>query len=187
MKTITHYSILKKSPLGNLLLTADEKHLTGIYFEGCDHVPSSRNQWKLNPEHTVLGQARAQLEEYFKGARTGFTIPVRLEGTDFQEGVWQAIASIPFGQTITYSELADQVGAPDAIRAAGTATGRNPISIVVPCHRVVGKNGTLTGYAGGLERKRHLLGLEQQNLVFTAMSAGDQFASPQSKRASNPA
>ena len=186
MKTITHYSILNTTSLGNLLLTADENHLTGIYFEDCDHVPASRSQWRINPEHEVLVQASTQLEEYFKGTRARFSIPLRSAGTDFQERIWQEIALIPFGQTITYSDLADWVGAPDAIRAAGAATGRNPISIVVPCHRVVGKNGSLTGYAGGLKRKRHLLALEQRHIVLTAMSAGAQFALPQSNRVSNP-
>ena len=187
MTTMTSYSILKTAALGNLLLTADLNHLTGIYFANCDHVPASRTQWRLNPEHEVLAQAHEQVDGYLRGERTRFSIPLRFEGTDFQKRVWQEIALIPFGQTITYSELADRVGASDAVRAAGTATGRNPVSIVIPCHRVIGKNGTLTGYAGGLDRKRHLLGLEQRNIVFTAMSAGAQFALSQSNRDSNPA
>ena len=109
MKTITHYSILNTTSLGNLLLTADENHLTGIYFEDCDHVPASRSQWRINPEHEVLVQASTQLEEYFKGTRARFSIPLRSAGTDFQERIWQEIALIPFGQTITYSDLADWV------------------------------------------------------------------------------
>lgn len=187
MKTMTSYSILKTAALGNLFLTADLNHLTGIYFTGCDHVPASRSQWRLNPEHEILALAHRQLDEYLKGERTHFSVPLRLAGTDFQERVWREIALIPFGHTITYSELAGRADAPDAVRAAGTATGRNPISIVIPCHRVVGKNGSLTGYAGGLDRKRNLLCLEQQNIVLTAMPVGTQFAFSQSNRASNPA
>jgi methylated-DNA-[protein]-cysteine S-methyltransferase len=187
MKTITHYSMLKTTSLGTLLLTADENHLTGIYFEGCDHAPASRSQWQLDPGQKILAQAKAELEAYFKGTRTRFSIPLRFAGTGFQQRVWREIALIPFGQTITYSELASRAGAPDAIRAVGTATGRNPISIVVPCHRVIGKNGSLTGYAGGLERKRCLLSFEQRNIVLTAISAGAQFAFSQSNLASNPA
>lgn len=161
---MNHYSTHKTRLLGDLLLTADATHLTGLYFLDCEHAPPVENapvkDWLLNPQHTVFQQAREQLEEYFRGERTAFSIPVRWHGTDFQQSVWREIARIPHGQTITYSELARRAGKPDAIRAAGTATGRNPIGIIIPCHRVVGKNGSFGGYAGGLERKRRLLDLD---------------------------
>jgi O-6-methylguanine DNA methyltransferase len=100
------------------------------------------------------------LEEYLEGERTSFSVPISYNGTDFQNKIWKQIARIPFGATVTYSELAKKAGAPAAIRAAGTATGRNPLSIIVPCHRVVGKNGGMGGYAGGLDRKKSLLKIE---------------------------
>ena len=163
---MTYYSILKTSLLGDLLLVANPTHLTGIYFYDRQHSPVVQSDWKLAPQHAVLKQTRKQLQDYLKNVNKKISVPVHFSGTDFQQRVWQEIAKIPFGQTITYSELAARVGAPEAIRAAGTATGKNPLSIVIPCHRVVGKNTTLRGYAGGLERKRHLLELEgnTQNL-----------------------
>lgn len=158
---MTSYSILKTSRQGDLLLVANPTELIGLYFVGCAHVPAQRTDWVLDPQHPVLKQAREQLQDYFKGTRTSFSLPLHLKGTAFQERVWREIARIPFGQTITYSELAKRAGVPDAIRAAGTATGKNPLGIIIPCHRVVGKNGSFGGYAGGLDRKRHLLELEQ--------------------------
>lgn len=158
---MTSYSILKTLLVGDLFLVANPTQLTGIYFSGCEHVPAVRSDWVFNPRHAVLEQAGEQLQDYLKGARTSFSLPLHLAGTDFQQRVWREIAKIPFGQTITYSDLAQRVGAPRAVRAAGTATGKNPIGIIVPCHRVVGKNGSFGGYAGGLDRKRYLLNLEQ--------------------------
>lgn len=157
---MTSYSILK-TPMSDILLSADETHLTGLYFAECAHVPAARPSWKLDPRHPILEQAREQLEEYLKGARTTFSLPLYFHGTDFQQRIWQRIALIPFGETVTYSDLAAGAGNPDAIRAAGTATGRNPIGIIIPCHRIVGKHGSLGGFAGGLPWKRHLLSLEQ--------------------------
>ena len=107
-----------------------------------------------------LREAQRQLEEYFAGERTEFSLPLESHGTDFQQRVWRALRAIPFGTTISYGELARRIGNPRAVRAVGLANGRNPISIIVPCHRVIGANGTLTGYGGGLERKRFLLALE---------------------------
>jgi methylated-DNA-[protein]-cysteine S-methyltransferase len=162
---MNYYSFLK-SPLEDLLLVANPTALTGVYFVGSAHVPPSRPDWVLDPRHSVLEQAAGQLSDYFNGAKTSFSVPLHFAGTDFQMRVWRQIAMIPFGQTITYSDLAGRVGAPystRAIRAAGTATGRNPLGIIIPCHRVVGKNGSLGGYAGGLDRKRYLLALEQSN------------------------
>ena len=153
-----------KSPLGELVLVTDDAALTGLYFAGCDHVPVERERWTLKAQHPVLQQTSKQLEQYFSGKRTSFSLPVRLIGTNFQKRVWTQIARIPFGQTISYTQLAKRAGAPQAIRAAGTTTGRNPVSIIIPCHRIVGKNGSMCGFAGGLERKQHLLELERSNV-----------------------
>ena len=161
-KIMNSYTILKTKHLGDLLLVASAKHLTGIYFMGRDHVPTSRDGWELNPAHPVLKQTVKELQEYFDGKRTSFTIPLQPEGTGFQQEVWRQIARIPFGETTTYSELARRAGAPEAVRAAGTATGSNPISVIIPCHRVIGKDGALRGFAGGLDRKKYLLGIEAE-------------------------
>jgi methylated-DNA-[protein]-cysteine S-methyltransferase len=150
-----------KSPLGELLLVASGQELIGIYFADCDdHIPAEQKEWKRDARHPVLRQAKEQLEEYFAGRRTGFSLPLRVAGTDFQEKVWRQIARIPYGKTISYADLAHKAGKPRAIRAAGTNTGRNPLSIVIPCHRVIGKDGGIAGYGGGLDRKRYLLKLE---------------------------
>jgi methylated-DNA-[protein]-cysteine S-methyltransferase len=154
-----------KSPIGELRLAADDTALTGLYFAGCKHIPATRKQWTLDARHPVLLEAAKQLGEYFAGKRATFSLPLRLVGTDFQERVWNEIALIPHGETVSYSELAKRAGKPLAIRAAGTSTGRNPISIIIPCHRVMGKNGGLHGFAGGLDRKRRLLGIENQDAI----------------------
>ncbi len=157
------YSILK-SPIDDLLLVADDSALLGVYFSDCDHVPLEKENWSRNDRHPILSKTAAELAEYFTGKRKDFSIPLRFDGTDFQRKIWKQIAAIPYRETINYSELAKRAGKPDAIRAAGTTTGRNPISIIVPCHRVMGKNGGLCGFAGGLERKRFLLGLEHSQV-----------------------
>ena len=136
----------------------------GVYFSGRDHIPASSKTWQRNDKYPVLQEATRQLTEYFTGKRKAFSVPLRPAGTSFQEAVWKEIARIPYGQTITYTELAQRAGASDAVRAAGTATGRNPLSIIVPCHRVIGKNGSLCGFAGGLDAKTRLLKLEGQIL-----------------------
>ena len=123
--------------------------------------PAAREaDWAEDPHSSPLKECAEQLADYFAGTRQRFDLPVAPRGTPFQERVWREIARVPFGQTITYSELASRAGAPGSARAAGAATGRNPIAIVVPCHRIVGTDGSLTGYAGGLERKRKLLEIE---------------------------
>jgi methylated-DNA-[protein]-cysteine S-methyltransferase len=157
---VNQFSIFK-SPLGDLLLVADGSALVGLYFAGSDHVPVSSQHWTQSEDHPILRQAKQQLREYFDATRKTFSLPFRLTGTEFQEKIWREIALIPYGQTVSYSELANRVGSPKAVRAAGTSTGRNPVSIIIPCHRVVGKNGNLTGFAGGMERKERLLGLEK--------------------------
>jgi methylated-DNA-[protein]-cysteine S-methyltransferase len=156
---MTSYSIIK-TPLGDLMLVANKSELVGLYFADCDHIPKARSNWTHDQRHPVLQLAGKQLKEYFEGKRNSFSLPMNFVGTDFQNRVWAEIALIPFGKTISYSELAKKAGKPKAIRAAGTATGRNPLSIVIPCHRVLAKNSALGGYAGGLKRKQHLLKLE---------------------------
>jgi len=161
---MTFYSILKTA-LDELMLVANKTELIGIYFLNCHHVPAKRDSWILDARHPVLKQAAKQIQEYLDGNRNSFSLPLGSTGTDFQKRIWQQIARIPFGKTISYTELAKRAGAPKAIRAAGTATGKNPFSIIVPCHRVLGKNNELGGYAGGLKRKRHLLALESKKAV----------------------
>ena len=148
------------SPQGMLLATARDGALTGLYFENQKYFPVVDSSWQEDPQDAPLAQCARQVHEYFEGSRTTFDLPLSPEGTDFQRRVWKEIARIPFGKTITYAELASRAGAPGSARAAGAATGRNPISIVVPCHRVVGADGSLTGYAGGLHRKTSLLEME---------------------------
>jgi methylated-DNA-[protein]-cysteine S-methyltransferase len=148
------------TPLGTLFATAVGPSLTGIYYEGGRHAPQVSGEWNEDPYSSPLRECAEQLADYFAGKRQCFDLPVLPQGTPFQVRVWQEIARIPFGETITYAQLAARAGAPGSARAAGAATGRNPHSIVVPCHRVVCTGGSLTGYAGGLERKTRLLEIE---------------------------
>ena len=158
-QTAVSYSLVK-SPIGELILIANPTDLIGVYFVDCDHAPAATDGWRHDARHEVLRLAERQLHEYFAAKRETFRLPLRPAGTDFQQAVWRQIARIPYGKTITYTELAKRSGAPLAIRATGTSTGRNPLSIIIPCHRVMGKNGGMCGFAGGLERKGHLLALE---------------------------
>jgi methylated-DNA-[protein]-cysteine S-methyltransferase len=155
------YMILKTELVGELLLTAEAAHLTGVYFNDCNHA-TLPSRGGLDADNPVLQQAAEELREYLAGARTTFTVPVSFSGTGLQEAVWREIALIPFGETISYTELARRANSVEAVRAVGTATGQNPIGIIIPCHRVMGKDGKLRGYAGGLERKRSLLALESK-------------------------
>jgi methylated-DNA-[protein]-cysteine S-methyltransferase len=148
------------SPHGRMLIVAGEEALTGVYFEGQKYHPALEPHWRLDAGHAPLRQAVRELAEYFSGERTHFQVPVAPEGTAFQQAVWKAISTVSFGSTLTYVELARRAGCPGAARAAGAATGRNPLTLVVPCHRIVGSDGSLTGYAGGLHRKQALLQLE---------------------------
>lgn len=149
-----------QSPLGTMLLAASDSGLAGVWFIGQRHGPEGM-PWPEVAQHPVLDAAAVQLGEYFAGTRNQFTLPLDLAlGTPFQQSVWQALLAIPPGQTTSYGELGRRVGRPQAARAVGAAVGRNPVSIVVPCHRVLGTAGALTGYAGGLERKTALLRLE---------------------------
>jgi len=147
------------SPHGEMLLVATDAGLAGVYFKGQKYAPE-RKDWKRDPDHALLKRAKRELAEYFAGRRKRFEVPLDPAGTAFQRKVWNAIARVGFGETISYGELAKRAGHPGSARAAGAATGRNPIGVIVPCHRIMGANGSLTGYAGGLARKRALLQLE---------------------------
>lgn len=150
------------SPIGVLTVASDGDAVTGLYMESHRHGPVDRSVWKHDDEGAVavLQMAREQLDEYFAGARTHFTLPLAAEGTAVQKSVWSELSAIPFGETRTYGEIARIIGNPKASRAVGAANGRNPISIIVPCHRVIGSNGALTGFGGGIERKQWLLAHE---------------------------
>ena len=151
------------TPLGTLLASAAQGALTGLWFIGQRHFPKHADGWVEDHDVAPFNALRQQLHEYFDGKRRAFELPLSPNGssaTTFQRSIWNAIAAVPFGETITYSALASRCGRPTALRAAGAATGRNPISIVIPCHRIIGSSGDLTGYAGGIERKVRLLQLE---------------------------
>ena len=150
------------SPVGRLKLVASAAGLAAILWENDNprRVPLDLVAEVSN--HPVLLETEQQLREYFAGERREFTVPLDFGGTAFQNQVWQALLSIPFGETRTYTEIARQIGKPEAVRAVGAANGRNPISIIAPCHRVIGSTGKLTGFAGGLDAKAHLLALEHQ-------------------------
>ncbi len=157
------------SPLGEILLVAKPQGdaLAGLYLEGQKYFPANAGQWRAAPRLPLFRDVIAQLREYFAGTRAVFDIPLAPAGTAFQSDVWSAIRGVPFGATITYAELARRCGRSSAVRAAGAATGRNPVSVIIPCHRIMGSGGALTGYAGGLDRKRALLALESNAAVGT--------------------
>ena len=146
------------SPIGTIQLRGTDAALTGVFMEKHRHEPA-RPAGAVRDDGP-LRAARRELEEYFAGERREFSVALAPVGTPFQQQVWQALRAIPYGETISYGELARRIGNPRAVRAVGLANGRNPISVIVPCHRVIGADGTLTGYGGGLERKRFLLALE---------------------------
>lgn len=150
----------QESPLGTLLFTSNGDRLTGLYFADQDHAPEIDGDWVEDANAAIFLQVQEQLEEYMAGERETFDLPLHFSGTRFQVQVWQELAAIPFGRTISYTELAQRAVSTEAIRAVGTATGMNRISIIIPCHRVIGKNRSLTGYAGGLARKKALLEFE---------------------------
>lgn len=147
-----------ESPVGELTLVADGDALTGLYFPHHWYRPDPETFGPL--VNDGFEAARRQLTEYFAGERRAFDLPVAARGDEFQRRVWRLLDDVPYGQTTTYGELAARLGEPTLAREVGAAVGRNPLCVVVPCHRVVGKDGALTGYAGGLKRKRHLLELE---------------------------
>ena len=143
---------------GRMLVVSNERGLCGVYFVGQKHYPKLDGAWKRDP--AALRQAKRELQEYFAGKRKRFEVALAPEGTPFQRAVWREIAKVGCGETMTYAELARRAGYPGSARAAGSATGRNPLGVIVPCHRIVGSDGSLTGYAGGLSRKKALLALE---------------------------
>lgn len=160
----THKRI--ESPVGELTLVAADGLLSGLYFPGHWYMPAP-DAFGARSERG-FERAERELGEYFAGERTGFELPTTAGGDEFQRRVWELIDRVPFGATTTYGEMAAELGDPALARRVGGAVGRNPLSIVVPCHRVVGKDGKLTGYAGGLERKRFLLELERADVVLAA-------------------
>ena len=153
-----HYR-MHASPLGKLLLAASERGLCGLYFDEHRHFKGPQG-WVASDDDPHLLRAAEQLDDYFDGRRQVFDLVLDLAGTPFQQKVWERLSHVPFGATASYLSHAQAVGAGHAVRAVGTAIGRNPVSIIVPCHRIVAGNGALTGYAGGLERKRYLLEFE---------------------------
>lgn len=154
------------SPVGELTLVASTQGLVAILWEGDDPARVPLGAMTEALDHPVLAEAVRQLADYFAGEREAFDLPLDFRGTDFQKRVWAALLAIPYGETRSYGEIARAIGAPTASRAVGAANGRNPISIVAPCHRVVGTDGRLTGFAGGLAAKARLLGLERRELPF---------------------
>lgn len=148
------------SPLQPLLLVSENRALTGLYMSEQRYTPKIKTDWIRDANVEPFELARLQLEAYFNRELQEFDIPVLLHGTTFQKLVWQALLSIPYGVTTTYSDLAHQIGRSNSVRAVGQANARNPLSIIVPCHRVISSDGKLTGYGGGLERKAALLALE---------------------------
>jgi methylated-DNA-[protein]-cysteine S-methyltransferase len=151
------------SPIGALLLTGDGEALSGLWMQDAGRPRTPGQDWRREP--AAFRDVAAQLEEYFGRERTTFELPLAMEGTAFQRRVWSALREIPYGQTTSYGALADRLGQPSAARAVGLANGRNPIAVIVPCHRVIGADGSLTGFGGGLPRKRTLLELESLTLL----------------------
>lgn len=171
------YTASYKSPLGDMLIVATDDALVGLYFVGQKYFPRSDSAWKENHAITPIRQTMSELDRYFAGERMRFTVPLAPYGTSYQRAIWKGIATVEYGETITYGELARRAGYPGNARAAGTATGQNPIGIIVPCHRIIGANGKLTGYAGGLDKKQALLALEAGYRQAT-LAVGEQTTGP---------
>jgi methylated-DNA-[protein]-cysteine S-methyltransferase len=154
---MTIFFTIFDSPIGPLLLMSDGQSLIGLHTDTDKFRPAAKPDWVRDASVPPLPEAARQLRAYFDGSLTDFDLPLAPQGTAFQRKVWRALCDIPFGETISYAQLAHRVGNPKASRAVGMANSRNPVSIIVPCHRVIGADGSLTGYAGGIERKRALL------------------------------
>jgi methylated-DNA-[protein]-cysteine S-methyltransferase len=153
--------VILPSPIGPLTLVAEAGRLTALYLDAQRHRPDEASLGEPgDPDAAPFAAAARQLAGYFAGQRTEFDLPLAPAGTDFQRRVWAALQTIPYGQTWSYAQLAEKIGRASAVRAVGMANGKNPISLVIPCHRVIGSDGSLTGYGGGLDRKRFLLDLE---------------------------
>ena len=157
---MTYFAKTVPSPVGALKLVAGEKGLCAVLWENDDRKRVPLGELIAGPEHPILVQAERELREYFAGERASFSVPLDPAGTAFQKKVWNALLTIPYGETRSYGDLARQIGNPKASRAVGAANGKNPLSIVTPCHRAIGADGALTGFAGGLAAKRYLLSLE---------------------------
>ncbi len=173
---MTYFYHCMPSPVGLLTLVSTRKHtdnhLVAILWENDKPLRVRLGEMQQASQEPVLVETERQLSEYFAGQRQQFDLPIYMQGTAFQQQVWQALQTIPFGETRSYSDIAQQIDNPQAVRAVGAANGRNPLSIVVPCHRVIGRQGQLTGFAGGLDAKKYLLALEQpqkQQLTFAAL------------------
>jgi methylated-DNA-[protein]-cysteine S-methyltransferase len=168
-----------ESPIGRLMLTTDGTALTGLYMNLYRNKPSKlpglSDDWIQNATIDPLPAAARQLKEYFAGKRREFDLPLRMEGTEFQQRVWRELIKIPFGETRSYGQLAKRLNNPNGSRAVGLANGRNPIAVIVPCHRVIGADGSLTGFGGGLDRKEWLLNHEGQPRT-RALAFGDEAA-----------
>jgi methylated-DNA-[protein]-cysteine S-methyltransferase len=154
------------SPIGRLMLTSDGTALTGLYMNLYRNKPAKlpdlNGDWVQNPTIDPFSSAARQLKEYFAGFRREFNLPLRMQGTEFQQRVWRELTKIPFGETRSYGQLAKRLNNPNGSRAVGLANGRNPIAIIIPCHRVIGADGSLTGFGGGIDRKEWLLTHEGQ-------------------------
>lgn len=148
------------TPLGPMWLAADAQGLVGAWFDDEKHFHGPPPEWREDATQPLLGRAAAQLQDWFAGRRRDFDLPLAPRGTPFQQAVWREIARVGWGETRAYGVVAAAIGRPRAVRAVGAATGRNPLTLIVPCHRLLGRDGALTGYAGGLERKRALLAFE---------------------------
>ncbi|MCY4357328.1 MAG: methylated-DNA--[protein]-cysteine S-methyltransferase [Gammaproteobacteria bacterium] len=157
---MTTYYCYYDSPIGSLLLAGDGKSIQWLGFPDGSMVRRHEDSWKVSRE--IFTEAIEQLDQYFAGERQGFELALSLRGTEFQKTVWQALIEIPYGETWSYGQLAKYIGRPKAFRAVGAANGVNPLPVIVPCHRVIGSNGRLTGFGGGLETKAFLLELESQ-------------------------
>lgn len=157
---MTTYYQLHHSPTGELLLLSNGEALTALHMTAGKYVPATSNDWVRHERLPIFVQTRRELDAYFLGTLRTFTMALALQGTDFQKRAWIALSKIPYGETRSYGQQAHLIGQPSAVRAIGAANGKNPIGIIVPCHRVIGANGALTGYAGGLHNKEFLLKLE---------------------------
>ena len=153
---------LAQTPLGEILMTSDGESLTGLYFSKQKHRPTRTPTWKKDPSLPLFKKTHTQVCEYMSQVRTEFDLPTRvITGTPFQQKVWKVLSQISFGTTKSYSEMARAIKAPRSVRAVGSAIGRNPLTLIIPCHRVIGSDGSLRGFAGGLKRKQALLDLER--------------------------
>lgn len=155
------YFMEMASPVGQLRLVSNDTYLVAVLWENENPNRVRLAELIENKQHSILLETQKQLQEYFAGKRQQFNLPLDFEGTEFQQKVWQALLNIPFGETRSYKDIAEQIGNVKAVRAVGAANGKNPISIIAPCHRVVGANGKLVGFAGGLENKDLLLKIEK--------------------------